>query len=178
MHRRPRVEGVRERPGVSRTGRLDEPRQVSVAREWHRPGRHAADVGMVRAVRHVERRPALAGEKHRRDEGDVGQMGAAAKRVVQHHDVAGIHRSGVDRRPRARGQRDHGDHRGDADDHAQGGQHGAHLVGAQRVDRHPESLPNVHLGSPRSRAYTCAMASLVGWSVSMWPSRRRTTRAQ
>ncbi len=36
---------------------------------------------------------------HRRDQGDVGQMRAAAKRIVQHHHVAWLHGARINRGP-------------------------------------------------------------------------------
>ena len=50
---------------------------------------HAAHVGMMSAIGDIERGAILAGEKDRRNHGDIGQMCSAAIGIVEQSDVAG-----------------------------------------------------------------------------------------
>ena len=99
---------------------------VGVARRWDaeallldlggvggdRAGGGAADVGMVRAVRHPADLPTITVE-HRRDHRDVVEVGAPGERVVDHDMVTGLEPTavGVDGRPHRGGHRAqvHGD---------------------------------------------------------------------
>ena len=72
-------------------GRKNQSFLIDLARDRHRARTHAADVRVMRAIGDVERRPPVASEEHRRDERDVRQVRAAVERIVQHHDVAGLH---------------------------------------------------------------------------------------
>ena len=56
----------------------------------HRSGAGAADIGMV-AARSDEEGGRVAAGEHRLDDGDVGQVGAAAIRIVERVDVARPH---------------------------------------------------------------------------------------
>ena len=69
---------------------------INFARERHRPRAHAADVGVVRAIGDVESRAAFAVQKHSGDGGDIGQMRAALKRIVEDRDIARSERECVD----------------------------------------------------------------------------------
>ncbi len=60
---------------------------VDFRRQRHAAGAHAADVGMVGAVRNVESR-LLCGVEDPGDERDVRQVRAALERIVEHDDVA------------------------------------------------------------------------------------------
>ncbi len=57
----------------------------------HGARRHAAHVGMVAAAGGVEQDGLAVRVEHRRDHGDVGQVGAAIVGRVEHEDVAGVH---------------------------------------------------------------------------------------
>ena len=57
----------------------------------HRPGRLAADVGVVAARGDVEQWFLAPTDVHRRHHRDIGQVGATVVGVVQHVDVAGPH---------------------------------------------------------------------------------------
>ena len=61
----------------------------------HRPRRGAADVGMVAARADVKGGLGTLADIHRRDHRDVGQVGAAVVRVVEHIHIAGLHAAGV-----------------------------------------------------------------------------------
>ena len=61
----------------------------------HRAWRGAANVGLVAAAAHVEQGLFALGQVDRRDNGHVGQVGAAVVRVVQRKHVAGLHTARV-----------------------------------------------------------------------------------
>ena len=86
-----------------------------------------------------------------------------------------------DPRLRAVADRDHGDHRGHADDDAEHGEERAHLVAPQRAQRDPERLQEVH-GAASSEPCGAGAASAAGRgarrsSERTRPSRMTTTRA-
>ena len=61
----------------------------------HRPGRAAADVGVMAARADVEQDLAAGAVEHGRDDRDVRQVRAAVVRIVDHVGVAGLHAAGV-----------------------------------------------------------------------------------
>ena len=67
----------------------------------HRSGRDPADVGMVPARRDERRRLVLVAVEHRHDDRDVGQVRAAAIRVVEHIGIAAPDAAPVARAARA-----------------------------------------------------------------------------
>ncbi len=58
----------------------------------------------------------------------------------------------VDGGPRAAAERDHGDDRGHADDHAEHGEDRAHLVAAHGLEGDAKGVPNAHAMPPLPRA--------------------------
>jgi hypothetical protein len=71
---------------------------VNLGGERHRSGARPADVCVMRPVRHVRERPAIAAQVHRGYQRDVGQVRAAGVRIVENDDVTVGHRRRVDRR--------------------------------------------------------------------------------
>ena len=58
----------------------------------HGAWRDTADVGMVAARANIKSRLGIAvTQVHRRDDGDVRQMGAAVVRIVEHEHIARVH---------------------------------------------------------------------------------------
>ena len=75
--------------------RDDESFLDQLARDGHRAGSHAADIGLVRATGDVsDRFVALCGavSEDRRDHGHVRQMRAAEERVVEDREIARLPR--------------------------------------------------------------------------------------
>ena len=70
---------------------------VDLRRERHRPRRHPADVGVMRAIGDVGEGPAASAQEDGGHHRHVGQMGTARERVVQHRHVAGAERHAGDR---------------------------------------------------------------------------------
>ena len=57
----------------------------------HGTGRHAADIGVVAAARHIEQDGRIVVGEDRRHHGNVGQVGAAVVRRVEHVNVTRRH---------------------------------------------------------------------------------------
>ena len=79
---------------------------IDFAAKPHRPGISPAHIRMMRPRRNMKIGPSVgAGDSparfyiHRRDQRDIGQMRAAAKRIVQHHNISWLHRARINRRP-------------------------------------------------------------------------------
>ncbi len=105
---------------------------INLARQRHGSRTHAADVSVVRAVRHEERRLAGALHEYGGDCGDIGQVGAAAERIVQNRDVARLEIEGLRRvldRER-HGAQMHGHVIAHRDGFASGIVHGAGIIAA------------------------------------------------
>ena len=64
---------------------------IDLPRQRHRARRHAADIGVMRTGRQVVGRFSVFNE-NRRHGGDIGQVRAAAERVVENDDVARLER--------------------------------------------------------------------------------------
>jgi hypothetical protein len=87
-----------ERAGAHQVQRRDaQALAVDVLGARHRAGDGAAHVGVVRAVGAEEIRPRAPGQEHGRDDGQVGQVRAAAVGIVEQHGVARSHRHALDR---------------------------------------------------------------------------------
>ena len=79
---------------------------------------------------------------------------ARGRRAGQHDEQVGAHRGEglLDLRLRALADGDHGDDRADADDDAEHGREGAHLVAEQRAERDAQRVQGVHASAPHCRA--------------------------
>ena len=85
-------------PGLDQAHIADlHPLLVDVAgKRRHRAGGQAPDVGMVPARAHIKRRGRVVRlQKHRRDDGHIGQVRAAVVGVVEHEHIARAHLAGV-----------------------------------------------------------------------------------
>ena len=82
-------------PRTSKHGRNANAFLIDLARQRHGAGTHSSDVGVMRAVRDIERRLAIAFQKDAGDRGDIGKVRAAAERIVQNRDIAGAEIEGL-----------------------------------------------------------------------------------
>ena len=82
-----KADSLRTPPSHEADRRDDESFLQQLTRDWHRAGRHAADVGVVGAGRDEPDQLLLDEDgRHRRE---VGQVRAAAERIVHREDVVG-----------------------------------------------------------------------------------------
>ncbi len=102
------------------------------AAQAHRAGEHSAHVGVMSTVGNVESGLRPPREKHRGNHGDVGQVSAAAKRIIEqgHVTVSEVERIEYGSHRHGHRAKMHGHVVAHRDQVAPGGKHGRRIIAA------------------------------------------------